>query len=212
MSSIKAHIAVESLDRGGRVRLRRRRISALCCFVILLATACRQDMHDQPKLKPYRDGAARTPVEGTVARGQLREDTVLYTGRVAGATPQSGNRAFADTFPFPVTSELLDRGQERFNISCAPCHGRLGDGEGMIVKRGFRHPPSFHLDRLRAAPAGYFFDVITNGFGAMPDYAAQITPRDRWAVVAYIRALQLSQHSPVGGLSPQDLERLKGAQ
>ena len=130
--------------------------------------------------------SARPPVEGTVARGQLHEDTYLYTGKI-GDNP-------GDYMPFPVTEELLARGQQRYNIYCAPCHSRVGDGNGVIPSRGFpRKPPSYHTDRLRKVPLGYLFDVITNGFGSMPDYASQIPPRDRWAIVAYIRALQLSQ-------------------
>jgi mono/diheme cytochrome c family protein len=163
----------------------------------LLAAAlagCRQDMHDQPRFKPlamnnfYPDlRSARAPVEGTVARGELHEDAYFYTGKI-GDNP-------GDYLPFPATSQVLSRGRERFDIYCAPCHSRLGDGNGMIVQRGYQHPPTYHQDRLRKAPLGYFFDVITNGFGAMPDYAAQIAPADRWAIVAYIRALQLSQNA-----------------
>src|SRR6185295_19667069 len=115
----------------------------------------------------------------------LRLDEQAYTGKIAGK--------LADTLPFSVTRELLERGQERYNIYCTPCHDHVGTGQGMVVRRGFRRPPSLHIDRLRQAPLGYFFDVMTNGFGAMPDYAAQISPRDRWCIVAYIRALQLSQ-------------------
>jgi len=168
------------------------RITSVLTALLILA-GCRQDMHDQPRFKPlarsdfYTDlRSARPPVEGTVARGELREDTYLYTGKI-GNNP--GNY-----MPFPVTSELLARGQQRFDIYCAPCHSRVGDGNGVVPSRGFpRKPPSYHIERLRKAPLGYFFDVITNGFGAMPDYASQIAPRDRWAIVAYIRALQLSQ-------------------
>lgn len=163
--------------------------------VALLALAgCRQDMHDQPRFKPlaksdfYGDlRSARTPVEDTVARGQLREDTYFYTGKI-------GNNP-GDYMPFAVNPQILARGQERFNIYCAPCHSRLGDGNGMIVQRGLKHPPSFHDERLRKAPLGYFFDVMTNGFGAMPDYSAQVSPEDRWKIIAYIRALQLSQRA-----------------
>jgi len=164
-------------------------------LLVLLLAGCRQDMHDQPRFKPlamsdfYTDlRSARPQVEGTVARGQLHEDTYFYTGKV-------GNNP-GDYMPFAVTEDVLVRGRERFDIYCAPCHSRLGDGNGMIVQRGFRPPPSYHTDRLRKAPLGYFFDVISNGFGAMPDYAAQIPPRDRWNIVAYIRALQLSQNAP----------------
>ena len=152
-------------------------------------------MQDQPRLKPlrrsdfYEDGrTSRPPVAGTVARGELREDTYLYTGMVGN---QPGNM-----MPFPVTREVLERGRERFNIYCAPCHSRTGDGNGVIVQRGYRRPPSYHIDRLRRSPLGHFFDVITNGFGAMPDYASQVSVRDRWNIIAYIRALQLSQNAP----------------
>ena len=116
----------------------------------------------------------------------------------ANVLPRSAGQQDIDYFPLTVTAEVLDRGQQRFNVFCAPCHSRLGDGQGMIVKRGFRAPPSFHIDRLRTAPVGHFFDVITNGFGAMPDYAQQVSPRDRWAIIAYIRALQLSQNATLG--------------
>ncbi len=157
--------------------------------------ACRNDMHIQPKMLPlrqsdfYEDGrGSRTPPDGTIARGELRDDTYLYTGMINGKP--------GDRMPFPATREVLERGRERFNIYCAPCHSRLGDGNGMIVQRGFRHPPSFHEARLRQAPLGHFYDVMTNGFGAMPDYAAQVNTRDRWAIAAYIRTLQLSQNAP----------------
>jgi mono/diheme cytochrome c family protein len=137
----------------------------------------------------FEDGrSSRPPVPGTVARGQLRADTYFYTGMMGA---QAG-----DQMPFPITEQVLQRGRERFNIYCTPCHSRTGDGNGMIVQRGYRRPPSFHIDRLRKAPLGHFFDVMTNGFGAMPDYAAQIAPQDRWAIIAYIRALQLSQSAP----------------
>ena len=164
-------------------------------LVGLLALAgCRQDMHDQPKFRPLRESdfyvdgrSARPQVEGTVARGSLREDDHLYTGRVNGQ--------LATTFPFPVSAAVLARGQERFNVFCSPCHGRLGLGNGMVVRRGFRKPPSYHDERLRHVAVGHFFDVMTNGFGVMPDYAAQVSVADRWAIAAYIRALQLSQHA-----------------
>jgi mono/diheme cytochrome c family protein len=169
-------------------------------LVILLAAmlalaGCRQDMHDQPRFKPFAESdfytdlrSARPPVEGTVARGQLHEDTYLYTGKI-GDNP-------GDYMPFSVTEDLLARGQQRYNIYCAPCHSRVGGGNGVIPSRGFpRKPPSFHTDRLRKVPLGYLFDVITSGFGSMSDYASQIPPRDRWAIVAYIRALQLSQEA-----------------
>ncbi|MGH9537502.1 MAG: c-type cytochrome [Terriglobales bacterium] len=166
---------------------------AILLAAMLILAGCRQDMHDQPRFKPLAESdfytdlrSARPPVEGTVARGQLHEDSYLYTGKV-------GNNP-GDYMPFPVTDEILARGQQRYNIYCAPCHSRMGDGNGIVPSRGFpRKPPSYHTDRLRKAPLGYIFDVITNGFGAMPDYASQIPPRDRWDIVAYIRALQLSQ-------------------
>jgi hypothetical protein len=153
--------------------------------------ACRQDMHDQPTYSAFEstdffpDGSsARTPIAGTVARGDLRDDPVLYTGME--------NDEPVDAFPFPVDERVMLRGQERFNIYCSPCHGRTGEGDGMIVQRGFTRPPSLIAQRLRDMPPGHFFDVITNGFGAMPDHAAQIKPVDRWAIAAYIRALQLA--------------------
>jgi mono/diheme cytochrome c family protein len=162
-------------------------------------------MHDQPKYIPLResdffgdDRSARVPVEGTVARGELRDDTLLYTGKVNGAD--------AGVFPFAVDAAVMARGQERFNIYCSPCHGRTGDGDGMVVRRGYRRPPSYYDERLRDAPVGHFFDVITNGFGAMPDYAAQIRPEDRWAIAAYIRALQLSEHATIADV-PADRRR-----
>ena len=176
--------------------------------------ACRQDMHDQPKYTPLRpseffgDGrSARPLIEGTVARGHLGDDTLFETGK-------GPDGKFADTFPFPVTKEVLERGQQRFNIYCSPCHDRLGTGNGKIVRRGYRHPPSYHIDRLRKVPNGYLFDVITNGFGAMPDYAVQVQPRDRWAIVAYIRALQLSQNAPLSAVPPERQAQLNqgGAQ
>jgi mono/diheme cytochrome c family protein len=172
-------------------------MSTLLLLVVAIMAGCREDMQNQPRLKPLRrsdffaDGrSARALVGGTVARGQLRADTYYYTGMINGNTA-------GDFMPFPVTREVLERGRERYNIYCAPCHSRLGDGNGMIVQRGYRRPPSYHIDRLRKAPLGHFFDVMTNGFGAMPDYTAQVSPHDRWAIVAYIRALQLSQAAPV---------------
>ncbi len=166
-------------------------------MVAAAAAGCRQDMHNQPKYIPLRpssffgDGRSERPLlEGTVARGHLNEDRALYAGIGADAKPVA-------TFPFPVTKEVLERGQNRFNVYCAPCHDRLGNGDGMIPRRGFRKPPSYHIDRLRQVPDGYIFDVITNGFGAMQDYSAQIEPRDRWAIVAYVRALQRSQNASI---------------
>jgi mono/diheme cytochrome c family protein len=168
---------------------------------ILGLSACRQDMHDQPKYVPLREStffadsrSARAPVPGTVARGQLHEDALLYTGKIDGTD--------ATVFPFAVDATVMSRGRERYDIYCSPCHGRTGAGDGMVVRRGYRAPPSFHADRLRLAPVGHFFDVITTGFGAMPDYAAQIKAEDRWAIAAYIRALQLSEHATVTDVPP----------
>jgi hypothetical protein len=153
-------------------------------------------MHDQPRYKPlvasdfFEDGrASRQPVEGTVARGRLDEDRALHTGRVGGA--------LVAELPVPLTRDLLARGRDRYDIFCAPCHDRVGGGEGMVVQRGLRKPPSFHIDRLRQAPIGHYFDVMTSGFGAMPDYRAQVSVADRWAIAAYVKALQLSQHAAV---------------
>ncbi len=192
-----------------------RKLSSLGLPVVLALAGCRLDMHDQPRFKPlaksdfYPDlRSARPLVEGTVARGQLREDYYFYTGKI-------GNNP-GDYLPFPVTQEVLERGRERFNIYCAPCHSRLGDGQGPVPARGFpRKPPSYHIERLRKAPLGYFFDVMTNGFGLMPDYASQIPPRDRWCIVAYIRALQLSQNAapsdvPPGQRVPSEPPRFRG--
>jgi mono/diheme cytochrome c family protein len=176
--------------------------------LVIAAGACRQDMHDQPKYIPFRQStffddarSARPIVAGTVARGQLHEDALLYTGKIGGAD--------ADVFPFTVDDQVMSRGRERYDIYCAPCHGRTGSGDGMIVRRGYRRPPSYHDDRLRSAALGHYFDVITNGFGAMPDYQAQIPADDRWAIIAYVRALQLSAHASPSDVPPAALERLQ---
>ena len=181
------------------------RDAALVLGLIAAAAACRQDMHDQPKYKAFRpsdffgdDRSARPLVEDTVARGQLRADTAYFTGK-QGATP-------VDILPVAVTPALLRRGQQRYGIYCTPCHGQTGRGDGMVVQRGYRRPPSFHIDRLRNEKTGYFFDVITSGFGAMPDYAAQVTVADRWAIVAYLRALQLSEDARLEDV-PSDRRR-----
>lgn len=189
---------------------------ALSCF---LAAGCgvRFDMQDQPRYKAYRweDGtffddhrSSRDFPEGTVARGLLKDNKAFYTGKIDNPNPNvqvetttnaQGNTIVTsfpndiDEFPVPVTKELVDRGQERYNIYCIVCHGPTGNGDGMIVRRGFSPPPTYHDDRLRNAPVGHFFDVITNGWGKMNGYAAQVQAADRWAIVAYIRALQLSQ-------------------
>ena len=184
------------------------RIAVIVAASVALG-ACRQDMHDAPRYDPleestfFADGrASRALVANTVARGQLREDEHLFTGKVGGE--------LVDAFPMPVTSEVMARGQERFDVFCSPCHGRTGDGNGMIVQRGFRQPPSYHEQRLIDAPAGYFFDVMTNGFGAMQDYASQVPVADRWAIAAYIRALQLSRRAAVDDVPAErraDLDR-----
>ena len=170
-------------------------MTAICMAGLLIfLVGCRQEMYDQPRYEPlqkstfFEDGRSSRPlVAGTVAQGQLRTDEHLYTGKLGGVD--------VDSFPFPLTREVLERGRERFNIFCSPCHGRLGNGKGMVWRRGFRTPASFHIDRLRKAPVGHFFHVMTNGFQAMPDYATQVSAADRWAIVAYIRALQLSQRA-----------------
>jgi len=182
--------------------LKLNRITAVCALAGAgLLAGCRQDMHDQPKFIPQRgtdffaDGrSARPQVENTVARGQLHEDAYFYTGLTGGKE--------GDAMPFPATIEVLERGQERYNIYCTPCHSRVGNGAGMIVQRGYRPAGNFHTPRMMAAPLGHFFNVITNGYGAMPDYSAQLPPEDRWAVVAYIRALQLSQAAKPSDAAP----------
>ena len=172
-------------------------------LILVGLTGCRQDMHDQPKYIPLRpseffaDGRSERPlIEGTVARGHLNEDAGFYAGKAADGKP------VAD-FPFPVTKAVIERGRQRFTIYCTPCHDQLGNGDGIIVRRGYRKPPSYHIERLRQVPNGYIFDVITNGFGAMPDYSAQIDPSDRWAIVAYVRALQLSQNASINDVPPE---------
>lgn len=184
----------------------------------LLAIGCgvRFDMQDQPRYKAYKKTdffsdhrASRDMPEGTVARGQLHDNKAFYTGKidnpnlnapVATTTDASGNTLVSsfpndiDEFPLPVTKELVDRGQDRFNIYCIVCHGPTGNGDGMVVRRGFPKPPTYHDDRLRNAPVGHFFDVMTNGWGKMNSYAYQVQPADRWAIAAYIRALQVGQN------------------
>ncbi len=195
---------------------------------LVFVSGCRMDMQDQPKYKTFSKGSIRMPVAGTVPRGYLKQDKHLYTGKKdqpgKGATAvtttqipmlvQQNSTATAsppaamypdvvETFPFPVTNEVVKRGQERYNIFCGMCHGPTGFGDGMIVRRGFKRPPSFHTDQLRQAPVGHFFDVMTNGWGAMPSYAAMVPVTDRWAIVSYIRALQLSQN-PQGAVTPNN--------
>jgi mono/diheme cytochrome c family protein len=192
-----------------------RRLMLACALAVSLGagTACRQDMHDAPRFDPleksdfYADQrSARPLIDGTVARGQLRADDVYYTGKANGQ-PIAG-------LPAGITLDkaLLERGQSRFNVYCAPCHSQTGEGDGMVVRRGYKQPPSLHDPRLRNAQLGYFYDVVTRGFGQMPDYAAQIQPRDRWAVAAYLRALQLSQHATLEDLTADDRHKLEEAE
>jgi hypothetical protein len=186
-----------------------RRFSKIALPLALLgAVACRRDMQDQPRYKPLRasrffadDRSARPTPPGTIARDELNNTDVLHTG--------IANGVFATQFPIPVTRKFLVRGQERFNIYCTPCHGFLGDGNGMVARRGFKWPANLHSDRLRNAPPGYLFQVITNGYGAMPSYSSQIEPEDRWAILAYVRALQLSRNASLADIPAEhrrDLE------
>lgn len=180
-----------------------RRKTIACCSVLsaLALVACRQDMHNQPRYKPlavtnfFGDGRSERPtIEDTVARGQLHLDDARYTGKENGKD--------VDYFPIQIARADVERGQERYDIYCSPCHGRLGDGRGMIVLRGLRPPPSYHDPRLVNAPVGHFFDVMTNGYGAMFSYASRVPVDDRWRIAAYIRALQLSQNAPANLAQP----------
>ncbi len=179
-------------------------MKATCLVLCLALCACRRGMVDQPHLKPlaednfFANGSGSRPIPPhTVARGHLDEDDAFFTGKINGQ--------LVTEFPTPVTSDLLSRGRERFDIYCAVCHSRIGDGDGMIVQRGFPRPPSLHEQRLRDAPIGHFFNVMTNGYGVMYSYAARVAPADRWAIAAYIRALQLSQHATAA-----DAAKVKG--
>jgi hypothetical protein len=172
------------------------RRAIVLCALVLFAAGCRQDMHDAPRYEAFEannqfpDGrAARVAPAGTVARGLLRDDEALYTGKIDGQ--------MVDRVPFALSHNDLRRGQDRFRIYCTPCHGEIGDGNGMVVQRGLRQAASYHQDRLRQERIGYFFDVITNGFGAMQGYAEQVPVRDRWLIAAYVRALQFSQNATV---------------
>jgi mono/diheme cytochrome c family protein len=184
--------------------------TAALCVAAMTLVGCRQDMHDQPKYREYgyseffKDGRNSRPlVANTVARGQLHEDDAFYKGK--------NGTVDVDTFPVAVDKQLIERGRDRYNIFCSPCHGQIGNGLGMIVRRGFKQPPSYHIDRLRQAPVGHFYDVITNGYGAMLNYAQQIQPRDRWAIISYIRALQYSQNANVSELSAEQRAKLPSA-
>ena len=189
MRDTRSKMRASSFDKAIRVAV----LMAAAASMLVLA-GCRQDMQDEPKFFPqrgttfYADGrSVRPQVANTVARSQGDQDSYFYTGLVNGKE--------GDGLPIDLTADTMARGQERFNIYCTPCHSRVGNGDGMIVQRGYRPAGDFHTDRLRNAPLGHFFAVITNGYGAMPDYASQITPQDRWAIAAYIRALQLSQNA-----------------
>jgi mono/diheme cytochrome c family protein len=182
---------------------------AWALLAVVTLAGCRQDMQNQPRYKPlaesdfFADRRSERPlVEGTVARGALRTDDLFYTGKQGGKD--------ADLFPFPVTGDVLRRGRERFDIYCSPCHGRTGEGDGMVVQRGFRRPPSYHKPELVQAPVGHFFDVMTHGWGAMPDYASQVPVRDRWAIAAYIRVLQHT-YVPLADLPPAEQDRVRNA-
>jgi mono/diheme cytochrome c family protein len=170
-----------------------------------------KNMYEQPKYLPLQPGplfpdgrSARRPVDGTVARGNLRTDTIYYSGMTANGPVES--------LPVPLTKQLRRRGRERFDIFCSPCHDRTGTGLGMIVRRGFTTPPSYYIARLREAPIGHFFDVMTHGFGAMPDYASQAAVADRWAIAAYVRTLQLSQYEALDDVPEFERQKLEGTQ
>lgn len=202
-------------SRRCRIKATRIRVLLLAAAELLTLMGCRQDMHNGPKFIPLRSSeffpdrrSARYPVGGTIPRledarldrEQLDPNSYFLTGR--------HGQVFGNELPFPLTRQVLERGQQRFNIYCVPCHSRIGDGNGMVVQRGFKHPPTFHQDRLRNAPLGHFYEVISFGWGAMPDYAAQITPEDRWAIAAYVRALQLSQDAADADVPAQDRAKL----
>jgi len=186
-----------------------RRALVAAALAAAVCAGCRQDMHDQPKVKPqaassfFPDGrGARPLIDGTVARSAVLGDAPYLTGKQGGKP--------VPVAPVPVTTEILARGHERYDIFCSPCHDRVGTGDGMIVQRGYRQPPSFHIDRLRQEADGYFFDTITHGFGVMPNYAQQIPVADRWAITLYIRALQLSQHAALDDVPDSERAPLAG--
>jgi hypothetical protein len=192
----------ERMDRKMVCKVAMRGATILLAAVsLVLLASCREDMQNQPKFIPLRENpfyadnrSAREPVEGTIARGQLEDDPLMYTGKVNGQE--------ANEFPFPITAQDLARGRERFNIFCSPCHSQLGDGKGMIVQRGFKNPPSYFEPRLMQAPVGHFFVTMTYGRGAMADYSAQVPVADRWRIAAYIRALQLSRSAKLSDVPP----------
>jgi cytochrome c553 len=187
---------------NGRVAIRLLAVLAVCCV------GCRRDMGRQAYHRPldassvFSDGMASRPLpEHTIARGELREDELFYTGHIDGKP--------VDLFPMPVTREVIERGQQRFDIYCAVCHGRTGEGNGMIVRRGFPAPPSYDIDRLRTAPVGHFVEVINNGYGLMYPYASRVEPADRWAIAAYIRALQLSHNATINDVPTAERANLE---
>lgn len=200
----------ESTTVAGARRARLLAQFGLAAACLMLGVGCRKDMYDQPKYEAYEpsrsfaDGTSSRPiVAGTVARGQAQLDDHYFTGKVDGKE--------VDTFPFAVDAAVLEKGRERFQIFCTPCHGRTGDGRGMVVRRGFSQPPTFHSPYLRDIPVGHFFTVITNGYGAMYSYAARIPTEDRWAIAAYIRALQYSQNAAPGDLAEAEQQKLAEA-
>ncbi len=177
--------------------------------ILVFATGCRRDMFDQPKSNPlkasdfFQDGAASRPIPPhTVARGDLQNDEAFFTGMI-------GTNLVTD-FPIQITRAVLERGCQRFEINCVPCHGETGEGNGIVVARGFPAPPSYHIERLRVAPVGHFFDVMTHGYGAMFSQASRVTPEDRWAIAAYIRVLQLSEHATLADVPTNEIAKLSG--
>jgi mono/diheme cytochrome c family protein len=185
------------------------KIQIAAAMIVTALAGCHGDMYDQPRYDPleksdfFADGRASRPVvTGAIARGDLRDDEPFYSGKQDGK--------LVEMPPIEINQALVERGRQRFNIFCTPCHGRAGYGDGMIVRRGFRQPPTYHSDRLRGVPIGHFFDVMTNGFATMPDYAEQIPVRDRWAIAVYVRALQLSQYAQLDALDDAERQRLEG--
>lgn len=190
------------------MRLLALHLAAITVLIVVSATGCRRDMQDQPRYKPLRasrffaDSRSARPIPaGTVARDELNDLDVVHTGLVKGV--------FTTQFPVPITKQFLLRGEQRYNIYCTPCHGFIGDGNGMIAKRGFKWPANLHTDRLRNAPPGYLFQVVSNGYGAMPAYRFQIEPQDRWAILAYVRALQLSRNTSVADVPAEGQAELE---
>jgi mono/diheme cytochrome c family protein len=205
------------------------RMLSLGALALLTGAGCRQEMANQPRYNPlaesdfFGDGrSARAPEPGTVARGESADDAALDNGRsqearwAASVTGSGAGFGFnlitvyrgGFSFPVPVDDEVMRRGQERFNIYCAVCHDRVGTGRGKIVERGYLRPPSYHIERLRNAPLAHYYEVVSNGYGAMPSYSDKLTPDDRWAVIAYIRALQWSQYVRYADLTDEERRKL----